>query len=284
MGSPTSLFGTVDCFCVVFVSFLALVTRLWLIADPDCVTFDEVHFGNFTNWYIQKRFHFDIHPPLGKMIMATIASWTQYKGDIDYGTKFGLPYSHSELFFVSQRITPAIFSSFTSPLLYCACRCLGLTTVSATCAAVILTSDLSLIVDGKFILSDGLLHFFVSLHIYALCFFLAHATGTRAILTGLTLGAAAACKYTALCLVAIDGATQVVWVFLERPQIARAAKRAFAMLGPAVSVFLSACVWHFVTTPFSEFLDGVRASTTVAGATVCMARALSGVSFTGTSL
>jgi dolichyl-phosphate-mannose-protein mannosyltransferase len=261
------LFTTADCFCLVFVCFLALFTRLWLIADPDRVTFDEVHFGNFTNWYIQRRFHFDIHPPLGKMLMATIAGWTQYKGDIDYASKFGQAYTHDELFFVSQRITPAIFSAFTSPLIYAACRCLRFTTLSAACAGIILTSDLSLIVEGKFILSDGLLHFFVALHIFALCLFLSNATVCRTVFSGLTLGAAAACKYTALGLLAIDGATQLVWLFLARPGFWRAAKRALQMLAPAIAVFLSAWIWHFVANPFdghcSEYLEPPYQSTII---------------------
>jgi dolichyl-phosphate-mannose-protein mannosyltransferase len=261
------LFGATDCFCLVFVSFFSLATRLWLIADPDHVTFDKVHFGNFTNWYIQRRFHFDIHPPFGKMIMAWIARLTQYKGDIDYGSKFGLAYSHNELFFVSQRITPAIFSAFTSPLLYAGCRCLSLSSLSCTCAGIILSSDLSLIVEGKFILSDGLLHFFVTLHIFALCHFLARNTNLRAVISSATLGAAAACKYTALGLIAIDGATQIVWILSQRPRLLDIVKRAVLMLVPAVIVFISAWVWHFVANPFdghnSEYLEPKFASTII---------------------
>jgi dolichyl-phosphate-mannose-protein mannosyltransferase len=267
-GFVPSLFGTADCFCAVLVSFLALGTRLWLIADPDHVTFDEVHFGNFTNWYIQKRFHFDIHPPLGKMIMATIAGLTQYKGDIDYGGKFGQAYDHNELFFVSQRITPAVFSAFTSPLIYAGCRCLSLSTLSATCAATILTCDLSLIVEGKFILSDGLLHFFVALHIYALCLFLSKASSFRTVFSGLTLGAAAACKYTALGLIAIDGTSQVVWLFVKRPKITKIIKRGAYMLLPAGAIFVAAWMWHFIANPYdghnSEYLDREFAATIIA--------------------
>lgn len=254
-----SIFNTCDCFAIIFVTFVALFTRLWSIAIPDHVIFDEVHFGNFTNWYIKNRFHFDIHPPLGKMIMAMIAGWTQYKGDIEYGSKFGQQYLHDELFFVSQRITPAIFSAFTSPCIYAACKCLSISTFGSTCAALILTFDMSLIVEGKFILSDGVLHFFVALHIFALCHLLNHSTNINLIVDGLTLGAAAACKYTALGLIAVDGMSQLAWMYLKRPSIYRTFRHAFLILMPAVAVFGLAWIIHFVITPWNglsyEYLE-----------------------------
>lgn len=284
-----NIFNTSDCFAICIVSFIALATRLWLIADPDLVTFDEVHFGNFSNWYIRKEFFFDIHPPLGKMIMATIAGWTQYKGDIDYGSKFGLSYTHNELFFVSQRITPAIFSAMTSPLIFAACRCISLSTLSSFCAAFILTTDISLIVEGKFILSDGILHFFTALHIFCLCLFLADdfdfsSTNLdsfvkpdlksrskkrlvlfHAIIDGITLGCASACKYTALGLYAVDGMTQIFWIYIKRPNVFKIIGRASSILFFSFLSLALAWIWHFISLPFHghghEYIDKAYAST-----------------------
>ena len=264
-------FRTVDCFCVVFVSFCSFLTRIWLIADPDRITFDEVHFGNFTNWYIQKRFHFDIHPPLGKLIMASIARMTGYKGDIEYGAKSGEPYARNEEYFVSQRITCAIFSAFTSPLMFAACRCFGLSTVASLCAGIILTCDISLIVEGKFILSDGLLHFFVMLHVYALGLYLSNPTQNHAMLAGATLGAAVSCKYTALGLVAVMGVTQLLWILRETPPIPKILHRAFIILFPAATVFVGSWYWHFLSTPFTgphSELAGTELSATLINKTL----------------
>lgn len=279
-----SLFNTADCFAIVIISFIALFTRLWLIADPDLVTFDEVHFGNFTNWYIRKQFFFDIHPPLGKMIMAQIASFTQYKGDIDFGSKFGQSYLLNELFFVSLRITPAIFSAITSPFLFAACRCLSLSTLTSFCSGLILTTDISLIVEGKFILSDGILHFFTAFHIFTLCQLLSddfdflnlHSPPRHdniwipifhVILNGVTLGCAISCKYTALGLLAVDGVTQIVWILGRKPELFRILIRALCILFPAVIVFLASWIWHFIILPFPghnvEYLDKRYASTII---------------------
>ena len=260
-------FNTTDSFVIVIITFFALFTRLWLIADPDRVTFDEVHFGNFSSWYIQKRFHFDIHPPLGKLLMTTIAKWTQYKGGIHYTENFGKHYEFNDLYFVSQRITPAIFSAFTTPLMFAACRCLSISTFSSACAGIILSTDLSLIVEGKFILSDGMLHFFTMLHIFALCLFLGQSNYFRLIFTSITLGLASACKYTALCLYALDGMTQLVWIYLNRPTIRRIIIRAYRFLFPSFITLFLVWVWHFISTPYdgynSEYISQSHASTII---------------------
>ena len=261
------IFSATDCLVLVAITFFALFTRLWLIADPSQVIFDEVHFGNFSAWYIQNRFHFDIHPPLGKMLMGFIAKTTQYKGDINFASKFGETYTVNELFFVSQRITPAVFSAFTTPLLFCAMRCLSIPTFFAASTGLMLTSDISLIVEGKFILSDGMLHFFTALHIFALCLFMNNDTIYRAIFAGITLGAASACKYTALGLLAVDGMTQIFWIFMQKPTILKILIRAASLLVPCFIVFVGAWIVHFIVTPYtgynSEYIDPKHLSTLI---------------------
>ena len=262
------IFNALDCFVLVIITFCALYTRLWNIAMPSQVIFDEVHFGNFSSWYIQNRFHFDIHPPLGKMMMGFIAKTTQYKGDINYASKFGQDYEINELFYVSQRITPAIFSAMTTPFLFLAMRSLSLPTFFSAAAGLILTTDISLIVEGKFILSDGMLHCFTALHIFALCFFLNNDESVlRAIFAGITLGAASACKYTALGLLAVDGMTQIVWIFVKRPDILKIILRAISLLVPCFATFYTAWVIHFLVTPYtgyhSEYIIPKHASTLI---------------------
>ena len=53
---------------------LGLLTRFSGLNWPRQVVFDEVHFGKFVSGYITGRYFFDIHPPLGKLLIA-LAAW-----------------------------------------------------------------------------------------------------------------------------------------------------------------------------------------------------------------
>ena len=112
------IFDTLDCFLIVFITFLAIVTRLWIIYNPDSITFDEVYFGNFTNYYINRTFFYDIHPPLAKLTMAFFAYCSGYKGTIDFSANQSEHYKTNDIHYITLRLTPAIFQSFCFPLVY----------------------------------------------------------------------------------------------------------------------------------------------------------------------
>ncbi len=59
---------------------LGLITRFAFFSNPAKVVFDEVHFGKFVSSYFTGKYYFDIHPPLGKMIIAA-GAWLGGYGD-----------------------------------------------------------------------------------------------------------------------------------------------------------------------------------------------------------
>jgi dolichyl-phosphate-mannose-protein mannosyltransferase len=71
------------------IIFLSFFTRYYLINHPAQVSFDEVHFGHFANNYIDGKYFFDIHPPLGTtsrpnlffFTCATSADFSLFAGD-----------------------------------------------------------------------------------------------------------------------------------------------------------------------------------------------------------
>jgi len=61
----------------------------WLCCVFLCCRFDEVHFGGYAMHYLKRRFFFDVHPPLGKLLFAMVLSWSGYDGNFSF-EKIGL--------------------------------------------------------------------------------------------------------------------------------------------------------------------------------------------------
>lgn len=55
---------------VLLVFALSLVIKTYRIESGDFVVWDEAHFGKFSEKYLSRRFYFDVHPPLGKMLTS----------------------------------------------------------------------------------------------------------------------------------------------------------------------------------------------------------------------
>ncbi|OHT07845.1 Dolichyl-phosphate-mannose-protein mannosyltransferase [Tritrichomonas foetus] len=214
---PNPQLDTLDSFILILITSLAFIIRYWIIFHPDGCVFDEVYFGNFTNFYINSQFYYDIHPPLGKMVAYYIANLSEYDGSINFNNAPKYPKPD----YVLLRLTPATFSALCCPLSYLCVRFAGFGHTSATVCSLLVIFDTSLGTEGRHILSDGILHFFSILHITILLFtFSIPNFGTKFnvwhIINAISLGAACSCKNTAWGLMALDA---FVYIFAFAPLV-----------------------------------------------------------------
>ncbi|GAB0489290.1 hypothetical protein MMPV_000507 [Pyropia vietnamensis] len=144
---------------------LALAVRLWRLRSPPEIVFDEVHFVRFV-WsnYWAGRYLFDIHPPLGKLILLAVAKAIGAEPRLPQTPLNGMAYGAQV--YAPLRATSAAFGAGTPPLTYALCRELGLSWVAALLPGLAGALDHLVIVESRLILLDAQLHFFIVAALY----------------------------------------------------------------------------------------------------------------------
>ena len=253
----------IDAFFVLFVFLVSLWRRFWIINWPESTVFDEVHFGNFTNFYVNSTWFFDIHPPLAKLIMFFFAKTGEYSGNIEFAHHFTRRYPSED--YVLLRTTPAWFSSMCAPMIYLTSRFDGFSPTAAFVSGFMVACDTSMLSEHRFILSDGILHFFSCLFLvcYAYTNSLDHDTplwNFWLLISGITLGAASSCKNTAWGLIAYAGLIQLLQVFTDYPPftwkfVTGCINRALRLLVPIVVMYFGSFAVHFSVCWYVGCLD-----------------------------
>lgn len=195
--------------CMIFM--VSVYTRFKDVNDTHnpIVVWDEAHFGKFANFYLQKKFYFDVHPPLGKMIIFFISYMFNYDGSFAFES--GSLYNDN-VPIKKMRMCSAIFGAMISPLMYGTLRNLKIKKSIATVVASMTIFDNALLVISKFVLLDSMLMFFTMLSIYFATSSLkksreSFSTSWKAymFLTGVSLGMTLSVKWVGLFTYAFVG-------------------------------------------------------------------------------
>ncbi len=184
---------------ILILLILSFFLHFWGLENPNEVVFDEVHFGKFASSYMNKSYHFDVHPPLGKMIIAAGGALTGFKPGFNFET-IGLKYPNPAYY--GLRFFPALAGALIPLLVYLILRNLGVSKKIGILGMLIVIFENSLLTVSRFILIDIFLIFF---GLAGLLFYLIsrkQKDGKGKILallvSGLFLGAAFSIKWTGL--------------------------------------------------------------------------------------
>jgi len=203
---------------------LAFLTRFCFLNYPAEVVFDEVHFGKFVGAYFTHQYYFDIHPPLGKMMIAGFSKIAglnfQDKNPEKIFEKIGGQFSANDLLIL--RFLPALFSVFFVVLIYKLILLFGLSVRSAFLGSSLVLFSTAVLIQSKFILVDIFLLFFGFLAVYF--FLLSKKQGNSSlknliflVLCAISLALSLSIKWTGLSFLGII----LVWIgvdfFFSRP-------------------------------------------------------------------
>uniref|UniRef100_A0A8D2PP85 Protein O-mannosyl-transferase 2 n=1 Tax=Zosterops lateralis melanops TaxID=1220523 RepID=A0A8D2PP85_ZOSLA len=119
---------------------------------------DETHFGKMGSYYINRTFFFDVHPPLGKMLIGLAGYLSGYDGTFPF-QKPGDRYEQHN--YVGMRGFCAFLGSCLVPFAYLTVLELSKSLPAALLTAFILIFDTGCITLSQYILLDPILMFFL---------------------------------------------------------------------------------------------------------------------------
>ena len=159
----------------VFYTLLSCWTRFHGIGRSNVVVWDEAHFGKFGSHYLKREFYFDVHPPLGKMLVGLAGLLSGYDGGFEF--KSGEVYPE-HVPYVAMRVMIATFGVAMVPLAWYtavelgmswkACHLVALMVLLGRSALLrliiqethMLLQDVGWLCISRFILLDSMLLFF----------------------------------------------------------------------------------------------------------------------------
>ncbi|KAJ1565233.1 hypothetical protein HK096_003889 [Nowakowskiella sp. JEL0078] len=138
---------------LIVVILFSFVTRFWKLSEPSSVVFDEIHFGKFVSYYIRGTYFFDVHPPLGKMLLALVGYLAGFDGQFLFDT-IGVEIVDKYVPIYTMRSFPAACGAITNVIVFLCLKEIGISIPGSFLGAALLIFDNALITQSRFILLD----------------------------------------------------------------------------------------------------------------------------------
>lgn len=142
---------------LVIVLAVSLCVHLAFYGRPAQVVFDEVHFGEFVSNYYDGDYFFDIHPPLGKLLIAGFADLFDFKPEYSF-SEIGNEFPDKK--YLALRFLPTLAGIIFPLIIYLILLELGMSGRTALAGGIIISLENALLVESRFILMDMFLILF----------------------------------------------------------------------------------------------------------------------------
>ncbi|XP_037954211.1 protein O-mannosyl-transferase 2-like [Teleopsis dalmanni] len=147
------------------VVLLTLSTRFYKVTEPDHICWDETHFGKMGSWYINRTFFFDVHPPLGKMLIGLSGYLTGYNGTYPF-EKPGDKYNGTK--YEGMRYFCTTLGALIMPMAFDIVHDMTRSNVAAVISAAYLIFDVGMLTLNQYILLDPILLFFMTASVWGM--------------------------------------------------------------------------------------------------------------------
>src|SRR3989338_11610861 len=142
---------------------VSLVTHFAFFGHPNQTVFDEVHFGKFVSGYYTHEYYFDIHPPLGKLMIAGFAKAFDFKPEFSFA-QIGEKFPDNK--YLTLRFLTSLAGAVLPVVLFLLALQLKFTPQGAFFTGLMVALENALLVQTHYILMDGFLPLFGFLSLY----------------------------------------------------------------------------------------------------------------------
>ncbi|XP_028837720.1 protein O-mannosyl-transferase 2 [Denticeps clupeoides] len=259
-------------YALMFVVILSFSTRFFKVMEPPHICWDETHFGKMGSYYINRTFFFDVHPPLGKMLIGLAGYLTGYDGTFPF-IKPGDKYEHHN--YLGMRGLCAALGSCLPPFAFLTVLELSHSPAAALISAALIIFDTGCITISQYILLDPILMFFIMAAVLSMVKFNRQISSPFSpswwlwlILTGVNLSCALGVKFVGLFVILLIGLNTArdLWIILGDLQLSlvdfgrHLLARIFGLIVLPMFLYTTIFAVHFVVLNRSGPGDGFFSS------------------------
>ena len=148
------------------VTLIAFVARFYMIWYPKEVVFDEVHFGKFASYYLERTYFFDVHPPFAKMAIAFIGWLVGYNGSFKFD-EIGSSYQTNPAPYIAYRSFNAMLGTLTVSIMFNTLKELNFKAITCFFGALLVAVDNAHVTETRLILLDAILLISIAASFYS---------------------------------------------------------------------------------------------------------------------
>lgn len=136
---------------------VSLLTHFIFFGHPNQTVFDEVHFGKFVSGYLSGEYFFDIHPPLGKLLITAVAYFGGFAPEFSFNS-IGDTYPNNH--YLALRFLPSLAGALLPVVIYFLARQWQFSVTASLLAGLLVALENALLIQSRFILLDSFLLLF----------------------------------------------------------------------------------------------------------------------------
>ena len=189
---------------------LSIATHFIFFGLPKETVFDEVHFGKFVSAYFSHEYYFDIHPPLGKLLIAGVGKIVNFSPEFDF-SQIGEKYNNNK--YMALRSLPTLAGTLLPLIIYLLCLEIGFKRRTALLAGLLIVFENSILVQSRLILMDA---FLILFGFIALLFYFKFRNKNKLnylLLTGIFSALAFSIKWTGMAFLGIVVILELLHLF-----------------------------------------------------------------------